>query len=86
MAPHGVVQISKINGTFFHSSGSKPNYDKPQKTGRLLSRKYEFGTPDETRNLRKFENRDVGGLLTFGIFGVSKTFVRFFAIFAIIDI
>ena len=86
MVPQGVVQISKINGTFFHSSGSKPNYDKPQKMGRLFSRKYEFGTPVETRNPPKFENRDFRWLLTFGIFGVSKCFFRLFAIFTSIDI
>ena len=62
---------------FFHTSGSKPNYDKPQKTDRLFSRKYEFGTPVETRNLPKFESRVFGWLLTFGIFKVRKKSVNF---------
>ena len=77
MAPDGVVQISPNPKTFFHSSGSKRNYDKPQKTGRLFLRKYEFGTPIETRKPSKFENRDFRGLLTFGIFGMRKIFHDF---------
>ena len=77
MAPHGVARISKINGTFFHSSGSKPNYDKPQKMSRLFSRKYEFGTPVETRKPPKFENPDFRCVLTFVIFGTSNLFRDF---------
>ena len=67
----GWSRFPQILGPFFHSSGCKPIYDKPQKTGRLLSRKYEFGTPVETRNLPKFENQYFRVLLTLGIFGVS---------------
>ena len=70
---------------FFHSSGSKPNCDKPQKMGRLFSLKYEFGTPVGTRNLPKSENRDFRWLLISGIFGVGKLVFRFFAIFVIFD-
>ena len=36
---------------FFHNSAAKPNYNKSQKTGRLFSRKYEFGTLAWTRIL-----------------------------------
>ena len=67
-------KFPKILELFFHSLGSKRNYDKPQKTGWLFSRKYEFGTPVGIRNLPKFENRDFRWLLTLGIFGVSKLF------------
>ena len=42
--------------------------------GRLFSRKYEIGTRVGTRNLPKFENPLFRGLLTLGIFGVSKLF------------
>ena len=73
MAPDGVNQISPNPNSFFHNSAAKPNYDKPQKTGRLFSRKYEFGTPVGPRNLAKFENRDFRWLLTFGVFGVSSS-------------
>ena len=45
--------------------------------GRLISRKYEFGTPAGTRKPPKFENRDFRWLLTFGILGVRKIFREF---------
>ena len=42
--------------------------------GQLFCRKYEFGTPVETRKPPKFENRDFRGLLTFGSFKVRDFF------------
>ena len=54
----GWSRFPEIPELFFHSSGSKPNYDKPQKTGRLFSRKYEFETPVWTRLLPKSKNHD----------------------------
>ena len=71
------MAFKKSHNFFFHSSAAKPNYDKPQKTGRLFSRKYEFGTPVRTWNLSKLENRDFLWLLSFGSFRVSKTCVAF---------
>ena len=45
--------------------------------GRLFSRRYEFGTPVETRNLPKLENRDFRGFTHFGIFKVRNIFRDF---------
>ena len=69
----GGPDISQIPELFYNSA-TKPNYDKPQKMGRLFSRIYEFGTPVATRNPPKFENRDFRWLPTFGILGVRKIF------------
>ena len=59
LLPDGVVQNSPNLEIFVHNSAAKPNYHKPQKTGWLFSRKFEFETLVWTCNLPKFKNRGV---------------------------